>query len=121
MPYKCCVVGCDTGKNLSKKNDIYVENVAVFGFSDQEKNGDEWKAWVQFGIKKYFIVTKSSRICEKHFMKEHILKGAQRKTKYAENTPPSILLDPTPPARKPPTKRPLPNNPGEDFVLSFEI
>ena len=133
MPYKCCVVGCNTGKNPSKEelNDNDVESVAVFGFPDQEKNEDEWKAWVRFVNRKDFIVTKSSRICEKHFMKEHIRKGAQRNTlirdlqpipciqKVAENTPPSILPTPPPPPRKPPTKRPLPNNPGEDQLLQF--
>ena len=79
MPYKCCVVGCNTGKNPSKVelNDSDVESVAVFGFPDQEKNEDEWKAWVRFVNRKDFIVTKSSQICEKHFLKEHIRKGAQ--------------------------------------------
>ena len=133
MPYKCCVVGCNTGKNPSKEelNDNDVESVAVFGFPDQEKNEDEWKAWVRFVNRRDFIVTKSSRICEKHFMREHIRKGAQRNTlirdlqpipciqKVAENTPPSILPTPPPPPRKPPTKRPLPNNPGEDQLCQF--
>ena len=57
MSYKCCVVGCNTGQNPSKEelNDNDVESVAVFGFPDQEKNEDEWKAWVRFVNRKDFV------------------------------------------------------------------
>ena len=125
MVFKCCVVGCSTGKTG------HDENVAVFGFPDKEKKPDEWKAWVKFVNRKDFIVTKYTRICELHFEEHYIRKGKQRNTlirslnpfpsiqKYSDETPPSVLPTPSPPTRKPPLKRNGPNDPEQDELRKF--
>jgi phosphoribosylaminoimidazole-succinocarboxamide synthase len=111
MPYKCCVVGCNTGK--TQQDEENEENVAVFVFPDQETHVDEWKAWGKFVNRKNFLVTKSARIFEKHqassIKDEYIRKGNQRNTlirdlkpipciqHYSDSTPPSVLPTPSPP------------------------
>ena len=125
MVFKCCVVGCETGKTGKE------ENVAVFSFPDKDKQPDDWKAWIKFVNRKDFAVTKYTRICEIHFEEHYIRKGKQRNTlirslnpsstiqKYSDNTPPSVLPTPSPPTRKPPLKRKCPNDPEQDELRKF--
>ena len=67
MVFKCCEVGCATGKTKE-------ESVAVFSFPDKESRIDSWKAWVKLVNWKDFLVTKNTGVCEKHFEERFIRK-----------------------------------------------
>ena len=54
------------------------KNVAVFAFPDKEKDLERWRKWVRFVNRKDFVVTKCTRICEKHFEQQYIRIGIRR-------------------------------------------
>ena len=66
MPYKCCVVGCSSGKNKcfsQGKNDISLHK---FPLADKEL----LNKWTQRISRQSFTPTKFSRVCSLHFEKD---------------------------------------------------
>uniref|UniRef100_A0A2L2YN14 THAP-type domain-containing protein n=1 Tax=Parasteatoda tepidariorum TaxID=114398 RepID=A0A2L2YN14_PARTP len=64
MPYHCCAVNC-------KGNYANGPKVAVFNFPKDEA---QQRRWLQALSRKDFIITKNSRVCEKHFSSDVIVK-----------------------------------------------
>ncbi|XP_042909025.1 uncharacterized protein [Parasteatoda tepidariorum] len=64
MPYHCCAVNC-------KGNYANGPKVAVFNFPKDEA---QQRRWLQALSRKDFIITKNSRVCEKHFSSDVIIK-----------------------------------------------
>ena len=119
MGYKCCVHECPTGrskKEEDEKPEVEDErsgkSVAVFQFPDEHKDLDRRMRWIRFVNRKDFVVTKYTRICEKHFEKQYVRIGAVRNTLiheklpvptiqiYSNDIPPSLLPTPSPPSKK---------------------
>ncbi len=146
MGYKCCITECPTGKvNKEKKEDEENDNntsninnnnefahVSVFQFPGKDEDIDRRLKWIHFVNRKDLKITSHTRICELHFEDQYIRKGKRNTLKhelrpiptireYSDDVPESVKHTPSPPPRKPPTKRYAPNEPREDELKRFRL
>ena len=70
MPSKCCVPGCRGNYQPSKQHPLH-EKVSIFHFP---RNPEMRKKWVNLIPGSELIITKHTRICERHFSPQYIIR-----------------------------------------------